>query len=225
MPKITLSKDENQPQITTLLKSSPVTINSDHLKLTEENEEVDKSEYQVVSKRKRKHRSSGSPKINPSKKLQTTTPPKMATPTVQPHQDHTTADMDESVQLSPELLELEKRLNQTMLANITKGIELVLKPIRDSIEKIMTSSELISKQEETIQDLTVENIALKKSVAELKTEISDIKSKLVKLENKSLERNLVFRGIEELQNETDISLIERLYWIIADTINAFEPAE
>ena len=149
----------------------------------------------------------------------------MATPTVQPHQDHTTADMDESVQLSPELLELEKRLNQTMLANITKGIELVLKPIRDSIEKIMTSSELISKQEETIQDLTVENIALKKSVAELKTEISDIKSKLVKLENKSHERNLVFRGIEELQNETDISLIERLYWIIADTINAFEPAE
>ena len=47
------------------------------------------------------------------------------------------------VELSPELKELEKRLNTSMLININKCIAEVLKPIKDSIDKIVNSSSLI----------------------------------------------------------------------------------
>ena len=51
------------------------------------------------------------------------------------------------VELSPELKELEKRLNTSMLININKCIADVLKLIKDSIEKIVNSSSLIDQQE------------------------------------------------------------------------------
>ena len=49
------------------------------------------------------------------------------------------------IQLSPELEELERRLNNNMLQNIASSIEAALKPIKDSIDKILTSSDLITK--------------------------------------------------------------------------------
>ena len=51
------------------------------------------------------------------------------------------------VDLSPELKELEKRLNTSMLINIKKSIDDTLKPIKDSIEKKVSSSSLIDQQE------------------------------------------------------------------------------
>ena len=51
------------------------------------------------------------------------------------------------VKLSPELMELEKRLNSTMLININKCIAEALKPIKDSIDKIVKSSILKDRQE------------------------------------------------------------------------------
>ena len=50
----------------------------------------------------------------------------------------------ESIQLSPELEELERRLNNNMLQNIASSIEAALQPIKDSIDKILTSSDLIT---------------------------------------------------------------------------------
>ena len=55
------------------------------------------------------------------------------------------------VDLSRELKELEKRLNTSMLINIKKSIADVLKPIKDSIEKIASSSSLIHQQEMEIK--------------------------------------------------------------------------
>ena len=54
---------------------------------------------------------------------------------------------NDEVELSPELKELEKRLNTSMLININKCIADALKPIKDSIEKIVNSSSLIDQQE------------------------------------------------------------------------------
>ena len=55
------------------------------------------------------------------------------------------------VELSPELKELEKRLNTSMLININKCIAEALKPIKDSIDKIVNSSSLIDRQETEIK--------------------------------------------------------------------------
>ena len=73
----------------------------------------------------------------------------------------------ESIELSPELKELEKRLNTSMLININKCIADALKPIQDSIDKIVNSSEKIDQQEVEIRRLNVENTVLKTQVNDL----------------------------------------------------------
>ena len=100
-------------------------------------EETTKNWNTKVRKRKRKHRSSGSPKDKPQKK-----PLKMDNV-----REDTPLSLDDTttVQLSPELQELERRLNANMLQNIASSIEAALKPIKDSIEKILNSSDLIIK--------------------------------------------------------------------------------
>ena len=60
---------------------------------------------------------------------------------------------------------------------------------------------------------------------EVKSELNSFKERITNLENRSLECDLIFRGVEEPLNETMESMKERLYWIIADTINTPDPAE
>ena len=125
----------------------------------------------------------------------------------------------ENIELSPEVKELEKRLSASMLVNINKCIADGLKPIKDSIEKIMNSSAQIDQQYIEIKWLNVENSVLKSQVKELRSDMDSIKLKLSHLENKSLECNLIFRGINESLNETEDSLREKLHQHIADTFN------
>ena len=139
--------------------------------------------------------------------------------------DDTTEDkspqgMEENgVELSPELKELEKRLNISMLININKCIAEALQPIKDSIEKIVNSSAQIDGHENEIKRLNIENSALKTQVSELRNDMESIKTKLNQLENKSLEFNLIFRGVEESLNETEDVLKDKIHRIISDTYN------
>ena len=122
------------------------------------------------------------------------------------------------VTLSPELLELERRLNQNMIANIVSGIKAALKPLQESIENIQKSSDLIITQETKIKELTMENTNLHNEVRKVKTELLEFKERLFSLENKSLECNLIFRGVDETTNETSEILKEWIYWLLADTV-------
>ena len=106
-----------------------------------------------------------------------------------------------------------------MLININKCIADALKPIKDSIEKIVNSSSLIDQQEIEIKRLSAENHSLKTQICELRGDVDAIHQKLNNLENKSLESNLIFRGIEEQFNETEHTLKDMIYHHIADTFN------
>ena len=72
------------------------------------------------------------------------------------------------VTLSPELLELERRINQTMIVNIANGIKTALKPLQESIDNIQKSSDLILQQEDRIKKLTTENKQLIREVQQVK---------------------------------------------------------
>ena len=97
-------------------------------------------------KRKRSKKSSEQSDNNPVKRSMKKTPEKMSTNN--PSEDAMPLDKgNNEVELSPELKELEKRLNTSMLININKCIADALKPIKDSIEKIVNSSSLIDQQE------------------------------------------------------------------------------
>ena len=129
------------------------------------------------------------------------------------------------IQLSLGLEELERRLNNNMLQNIASSIEAALKPIKDSIDKILTSSDLITKQEDKIKNLTAENVKLREDLNSVRSDLSRFKSRLNDLENKALECNLIFRGLNKELNETEDSLKGKIYWNIADTIDRYDQGE
>ena len=112
-----------------------------------------------------------------------------------------------------------------MIVNITNGIKTALKPIQESIDNIQKSSDLILQQESRIKMLTAENEQLLSEVKQVKCELKEFKERLSSLENKSLECNLIFRGVEEPLNETPEGLKEQLHWIMADTIDNPNPTK
>ena len=112
-----------------------------------------------------------------------------------------------------------------MIENIAEGIKTALKPLQDSIENIQKSSDLILQHKTRIEELTCENVKLKQEVQTVRTELSEFKDRLSNLENRSLESNLLLRGVEEPLNETFETLKEQIYWVIVDTIDSQNPAE
>ena len=185
-------------------------------------------EVDYSKKRKRRNRSSGSPKINPNKKvnmedLNVASDNEQNTPT--PPESQTPLLSIPEVILSPELLELERRLNKNMISNITSRIKEALKPLQESIKTIEKSSDLIIRQETGIKELTEENTNLHEEVKKVKMELTEFKERLFNLENKSLECNLIFRGVDEAVNETNNELKERIYWLLADTVDNPNAAE
>ena len=84
---------------------------------------------------------------------------------------------------------------------------------------------MILQQESRIKKLTTENEQLLSEVKQVRCEFKEFKERLSSLENKSLECNLIFCSVEESLNETSEGLKERLYWIMADTIDNPNPAE
>ena len=112
-----------------------------------------------------------------------------------------------------------------MIVNNANGIKTALKPIQESIDNIQKSSDLILQQETRIKKLTAKNEQLLSEVKQVKCELKDFKERLSSLENKSLECNLIFRGVEEPLNKTYEGMKEQLYWIMADTIDIPNPAE
>ena len=132
----------------------------------------------VKSKKRKRSRKSGEHSDNnPNKKTATKTPDKMSDPVPNHNSKDTTEDknpygMEENgIELSPELKELEKRLNTSMLININKCIAEALQPIKDSIEKIVNSSAQIDSHDNEIKRLNVENSALKFQVSELRNDM------------------------------------------------------
>ena len=238
MPNKKLSKEENQAPIMTLLTNCTKKGNTDRtlpdisvnsannlgiivssktadLTIDAQLKLNDKEFIEVESfkKRKRRNRSSGSPINKPSKKIIMENPVKAnndVLPTSPTSDSQAPLNPIPEVILSPELLELERRLNKTMTENIANEIKTVLKPLQESIENIQKSSDLIIMQESRIKELTEENANLHSEISKVKTELNEFKERLTSLENKSLECNLIFRGVEEPANETIDTLKEKI---------------
>ena len=134
-------------------------------------------------------------KNQPSKKVNTTEDNKMdgqGFPPTHSTPPPTALEINSEVSLSPELLELERLINQIMIVNIANGIKTALKPIQESIDNIQKSSDLILQQETRIKKLTAENEQLLSEVKQGRCELKEFKERLSSLGNKSLECNLIF---------------------------------
>ena len=209
-----IKKKKIQPCITSMLSPSAELSELNTTNLSP----IEAPFHSVKSKKRKRSRKSGElSDNNPHKKTMTKTPKKMSDPvpnicSKDMTDDKSPQNMEENwVELSPELKELEKRLNTSMLININKCIAEALQPIKDSIEKIVNSSTQIDSHDNEIKCLNDENSALKTQVIELQNDMESIKTKLNQLENKSLEFNLIFRGVEESLNETEDVLKDKIH--------------
>ena len=109
-----------------------------------------------------------------------------------------------------------------MLININKCIAEAFQPIKDSIDKIVNSSAKIDSHDNEIKRLNTENSALRTLVSDLENDMNSIKSRLNQIENKSLECNLIFRGVDESHNETEGVMKDKIHRVISDTFNYHE---
>ena len=92
------------------------------------------------------------------------------------------------VELSPELKLLETRLQSKFELSINTALE----PIQEQLSKLANTNDEVVQQQIEIKTLKQENNALKKIVTDLQGNYDELKTCLNKLENRSLERNLIF---------------------------------
>ena len=166
---------------------------------------------------KRHQPTDDTPNLHINKKInQQKTPPTMDTNTGKTND--TSGDL---VELTPELKLLETRLQ----SKFDHSINTALEPIQKQLSKLASTSDEVVQQQIEIKTLKQENNALKKVVTDLQGNYDELKTWLNRLENKSLERNLIFSGIQENRWENDDSRVNTLYRYIADTYEYGNPQE
>ena len=135
--------------------------------------------------------------------------------------------------LSEEMQQLEKRItdnitnhNQyTMKTLIQETMKEMLKPIQDSIDNLLVLKTNMETQEGRITQLKYENSKLNNELNQIKTEMGYFQRKINQLEDRSLERNLIFHGISESLPNDEEARTEKIYRAISDTISRETPEE
>ena len=133
----------------------------------------------------------------------------------------TNGTSSDPVELTPELKLLETRLQ----SKFDHSMNTALEPIQKQLSKLASTSDKVVQQQIEIKTLKQENNAMKKVVTDLQGNYDELKTRLNRLENKSLEHNLIFSGIPENRWENDDSRMNTLYRYIADTYEYGNPQE
>ena len=131
-------------------------------------------------------------------------------------------DMTTTIELpeGPALTEL-----QQMEVRLTKNMLTLLKPIQDNIKLLLETKETVISHNAKIRTLESENRRLTSEVKGLRKELKTFQQRIHKLENKSLDHNLIIHGIEEEKGNVKEDLLNKFYVAISPTINRDTPAE
>ena len=120
---------------------------------------------------------------------------------------------------------MENRLKESLKSMMEETMKEALKPIQESIDKLQATQSMMETHEQQIVKLQKDNVALTEEVTYLRAEMSGVHAKLTKLEDKSLECNLILHGIEEHSTDDQELRIEKVYRAISNTINHDTPSE
>ena len=127
--------------------------------------------------------------------------------------------------LSKEMKMMENRLYESLKTMLKDTINTSLKLIQESIDKLQATQTTMETHERQILKLQHDNAILTEEVTYLRSEVKEFQVKINKLEDKSLENNLIFHGLEE-QSPDDIDYRnEKIYAAISNTINRDTPEE
>ena len=136
-----------------------------------------------------------------------------------------TDQSNKDTQLSKKMKMMENRLKESLKSMMEETMKEALKPIQDSIDKLQATQTTMETHEQQIAKLQMENATLVEKVNYLKTEMNDVHAKLNKLEDRSLECNLIFHGIKEQSTDDQEARIEKVYRAFSNTINRDTPLE
>ena len=100
-----------------------------------------------------------------------------------------------------------------------------LKPIQESIDKLQASQSTMEAHEIQIVKLQKDNACLTEEVTHLKAKMHGVQTKLNRLEDRSLESNLILHGIKEQSPDDLEARIKKVYNAISSTINRDTPVE
>ena len=219
--KAKYKKDNTQPSVALMLNLTPSAKSAQSAETNNTDNELKPQRKKRNKKRRRETGDStgNSPQNNTNpnrserKKAKT-----METPNSQEGCDNT---------LSVEMQEMEKRItasitnhNQESMKNLIQvTMKEMLKPIQDSIDNLLGMKTNLESQEGKITRLKYENSKLSSEIHHLKCEMTEVQKKLIHLEDKSLERNLIFHGISELTSDEENDRAEKIYQAISATIS------
>ena len=140
-------------------------------------------------------------------------------------EEPTEKDLSEDTLLSKEMKMMEKRLKESLKMMLKETMNAALKPIQESIDKLQASQSTMEAHEIQIVKLQKDNASLTEEVTHLKAKMHGVQTKLNRLEDRSLESNLILHGIEEQSPDDLEARIEKVYNAISSTINRDTPAE
>ena len=107
-----------------------------------------------------------------------------------------------------------------MEIRLTKNMQAMLKPIQDTLAGMSRTKEIVEKHVSQIKHLESENWKLNAEVKSLKHELKEVHNRITSLENKSLDKHLIFHGIEEEDTGSEREdLASKIYQEISPTIN------
>ena len=129
--------------------------------------------------------------------------------------------------LSEEMQQLERRITdnitnhnkESMKCMIQETMKEILKPIQDKIDNLLVLKTTMENQEGRITQLKRENVKLNNELTHIKSEMCNFQRKFNQLEDRSLERNLIFQGISETIPDDVEARVDKIYNAIWNTIN------
>ena len=129
-----------------------------------------------------------------------------------PYEDE--MDTDETLEdLGPELA----KMGRILAREITKSLSVALVPLQNEINELKSLKTDLIPATRDMTALKKENDRLKTKVDQLETKNLKLKERLSDIENKLLENNLMFFGLDERDGETEYDRYETILGILAST--------
>ena len=117
-----------------------------------------------------------------------------------------------------ELDELEVKLTNTMKELLDKSVEDALKKLQVNVSQEITKHPTIQQHSSELVQLRAENIKLNQQVKRLDSEFSKLQSKINDMEQRTLDKSVIMRGLRESNGETEYSLREQVHRELSNTI-------
>ena len=133
------------------------------------------------------------------------------------HQEDSNSETEEEEM--PELDEKAEMLQKAITIAMNRKMKDHLKPLKRDVKTLLNIKSSLSNQQAEIKTIKAENQELKTICTRMEREQDQLKQRILKLEDRRLECNLIFNGIPETGWESDEELVEKIYSVMAKTVD------